>query len=163
MAHEIVPIRRRHVPGFHGVLDGVAREGRYLAMLEAPPLARVRRFVLDGLRTGRPQFVALDDEQVVGWCDVSRKEPEALRHSGVLGMGVARSHRGRGIGRDLLAATLESAKDCGIRRVELVVRVDNAAAIALYRRFGFVEEGRSRRYLCVHGRYDDALHMARLD
>ena len=162
MVHQIVPMQRRHVAGFHAVLDGVAREGRFLAMLEAPPLARVRRFVLDGLRVGRPQFVALADGQVVGWCDVSRKEYETLRHSGVLGMGVARSHRGRGIGRDLLAATLEAATHCEISRVELVVRVDNAAAIALYRRFGFAEEGRNRRALRVQGRYCDTLQMARL-
>src|SRR5690606_23138918 len=93
MGIEIVPIERRHAGGFREVLDGVARERRYIAFLEAPPLAEVRRFVLNGLRNGTPAFVAVDDGRVVGWCDVTRRLRPTTAHSGVLGMGVAASHR----------------------------------------------------------------------
>ena len=55
----IVPIGREHLAGFHAALDRVAREGRYLAMLQAPPFARTRRFVLESLRDGAIHFVAL--------------------------------------------------------------------------------------------------------
>jgi len=160
MAVEIVPIERRHIAGFREVLDGVARERRWLAFLEAPPLPRIRSFVLNGLRTGMTQFVAVDDGRVVGWCDVNPKTHETLRHSGVLGMGVAASHRGQGLGSALLRATLEAAFARGITRVELVVRADNAAAIALYERHGFELEGRLRAYLIVDGAGYDALAMA---
>ena len=163
MNWRIVPIERRHIAGFREVLDGVAREGRWLAMLEAPPAARVRSFVLGNLRTGNPQFVAVGDERVVGWCDVTRKLHATLRHSGTLGMGVAASHRRLGVGTALLAATLEAARARGFTRVELVVREDNAAAVALYRSHGFETEGRLRDYLVVDGRAYDALQMARLD
>jgi RimJ/RimL family protein N-acetyltransferase len=159
---EIQPIQRRHVAGFREVLDGVAREGRYLAFLEAPSPDRVRRFVLGNLRRGTAQFVAVDDEDVVGWCDVTPKAHETLRHSGTLGMGVAASHRGQGLGSRLLSTTLEAAAANGLTRVELVVRVDNAPAIALYRRFGFQLEGTCRRYMRVRGEWFDALLMARL-
>jgi ribosomal protein S18 acetylase RimI-like enzyme len=162
MSVEIVPIERRHVAGFREVLDGVARERRWLALLEAPPLPRVRRFVLNGLRNGMAQFVAVDDGRVVGWCDINPKTHETLRHSGVLGMGVAATHRGRGVGSALLRATLQAASARGITRVELVVRADNAAAIALYERHGFELEGRLRDYLFIDGRAFDALQMARL-
>ena len=162
MNWQVVPIERRHIAGFREVIDGVAREGRWLAMLEAPPAARVRNFVLGGLRAGNPQFVAVDGARVVGWCDVTRKSHETLRHSGTLGMGVAASHRGAGVGTALLAATLEAASARGLTRVELVVREDNAAAIALYLRHGFETEGRLRRYLVLDGRAFDALQMARL-
>ena len=160
MAVEIVPIERRHIAGFRDVLDGVARERRWLAFLEAPPLPRIRSFVLNGLRTGMTQFVAVDDGRVVGWCDVNPKTHETLRHSGVLGMGVAASHRGQGLGAALLRATIEAASARGIRRVELVVRADNAAAIALYERHGFELEGRLRDYMIVDGVAHDALAMA---
>jgi ribosomal protein S18 acetylase RimI-like enzyme len=122
----------------------------------------VRRFVQNGLRNGMAQFVAVDDGRVVGWCDVNPRTHETLRHSGVLGMGVAASHRGRGVGSALLRATLEAASARGITRVELVVRADNAAAIALYARHGFELEGRLRDYLVIDGRAYDALQMARL-
>ena len=161
MAVEIVPIERRHIAGFRELLDGVARERRWLAFLEAPPLPRIRSFVLNGLRTGMTQFVAVDDGRVVGWCDVNPKSHETLRHSGVLGMGVAASHRGQGLGSALLRATLEAVSARGITRVELVVRADNVAAITLYERHGFELEGRLRDYMVVDGVAYDALAMAR--
>jgi ribosomal protein S18 acetylase RimI-like enzyme len=143
------------------VLDGVARERCWLAFLEAPPLSRVRSFVHNGLRNGMAHFVAVDDGRVVGWCDVNPKIHAALRHSGVLGMGVAASHRRRGVGSALLGTTLEAAAAKGLWRIELVVRADNAAAIALYERHGFELEGRLQDYLIVDGRAYDALQMAR--
>lgn len=77
-------------------------------------------------------------------------------------MGVAASHRGRGIGGRLIATTLETALARGLTRIELTVRTDNLAAIALYRRSGFETEGQLRRYLLVDGVHYDALLMARL-
>jgi len=162
MGWQVVPIERRHIAGFREVLDGVARERRYLAFLEAPPVARMRRFVLDGLRAGISQFVAVDGGRVVGWCDVVPKSQETLRHSGTLGMGVAASHRGLGIGNALLRATLAGAFTRELTRIELVVRADNEHAIELYRRHGFELEGRLRRYIVVDGTAFDALQMARL-
>jgi len=159
---EIVPIQRRHIAGFREVLDGVARERRWLAFLEAPSMPKVRSFVLNGLRNGMTQLVAVDDGRVVGWCDVNPKTHETLRHGGVLGMGVAAAHRGQGLGSALLRATLEAACARGIERVELIVRADNAAAIRLYEKFGFEFEGRLRDYMIVDGRAYDALQMARL-
>ncbi len=162
MTVEIVPIERRHVAGFREVLDGVARERHYLAFLEAPPLTQVRRFVLNNLRSGAAAFVAVDAGQVVGWCDVTPKAHATLSHGGVLGMGVAATHRGGGVGGRLLMATVETALARGLTRIELVVRADNLAAIALYRRSCFENEGLLRNYLLLDGQYYDAFLMARL-
>ena len=162
MTVEIVPIERRHIAGFRDMLDSVARERRFLAYTEAPPMSDVRRFVLNNLKRGSPQFAAIDEGRVVGWCDVVPKPRETLRHSGVLGMGVAATHRGRGIGARLLAATLRAAAAGGITRIDLVVRADNAPAIGLYGRFGFETEGLLRDYIRIDGSAYDALMMARL-
>jgi ribosomal protein S18 acetylase RimI-like enzyme len=159
---EIVPIGRQHIAGFHSALDGVAKERRYLAMLEAPSFVRTRRFVVDSLKAGAVHVVAVADGEVIGWCDLRPKSAPTLRHSAVLGMGIITAFRGRGIGSRMLASTLELALVRGIRRSELIVRSDNAAAIALYRRFGFVEEGRCRNYMRVDDVDYDALLMARL-
>jgi RimJ/RimL family protein N-acetyltransferase len=159
----IVPIARRHLAGFHTAVDRVARERRHLAMLEAPSFARTRRFVLDSLKSGAVHFVAVaGHDEVIGWCDLRPKAQPTLRHSAVLGMGLVAPFRGLGLGSRLLAATLEAAERVGIQRAELVVRSDNAPAIALYRRFGFAVEGTLRDYLRVDGVSHDALQMARL-
>jgi ribosomal protein S18 acetylase RimI-like enzyme len=160
---QVMPIGRRHVAGFHAAVDSVARERRYLAMLQAPTLARTRRFVLDSLKGGAVHVVAVRGDEVLGWCDLRPKTAPTLRHSAVLGMGVVAEHRGRGIGSRMLAACLDLARERGIDRAELVVRADNAPAIALYRRFGFEVEGACRQYLRVDGVDYDALLMARLE
>jgi len=161
-SYRIAPLSTRHIAGFRAALDAVARERRFLALSEAPPLAKVRRWVLSSLRDGATHFVAIDDEDVVGWCDVRPKVHATLRHSGVLGMGVLSGYRGHGLGRQLLGATLEVAMAGGLSRIELTVRADNAPAIALYHRFGFETEGTCRRYMQVDGVWFDALLMARL-
>jgi ribosomal protein S18 acetylase RimI-like enzyme len=160
--YRILPLAPRHIAGFRAALDAVARERRFLALAEAPPLAKVRRFVLNSLRDGATHFVAIDQDTVVGWCDVRPKSQEALRHSGVLGMGVLGGYRGNGVGRQLLGATLDVALAGGLSRIELIVRADNAPAIALYHRFGFDTEGTCRQYMRVDGVWFDALLMARL-
>ena len=49
-----------------------------------------------------------------------------------------------------------------VLRMELTVFVDNSAAIALYRQFGFVIEGTMKGYALRDGRYIDVHAMARL-
>ena len=159
---QIVPIDRMHLAGFHSAVDDIAKERRYLTMLEAPSFTRTRRLVLDSLRAGAVHVVAVADDEVIGWCDLRPKAAVTLRHGAVLGMGIVAAYRGHGIGSRMLAVTLELAWAAGIRRAELHVRSDNAPAIALYRRFGFVEEGTCRNFICIDGVDYDALLMARL-
>lgn len=163
MPIEIVPIEPDHVEGLHATLDAVARERRYLAMTEAPPLASVRAFVHGNLENRNPQLVAVDAGAVVGWCDVFRKDWPVQRHSGVLGMGVLATHRGRGLGRALLSATLAASKAASFTRVELTVYEDNARAIALYEKAGFEREGLVRNCALFDGRYVHAILMSIID
>lgn len=63
-----------------------------------------------------------------------------------LGMAVARDWRRRGVGTALLEASLAAAREHGAHKVSLQVWPHNTGAIALYRRFGFGEEGVLRRH-----------------
>jgi RimJ/RimL family protein N-acetyltransferase len=157
-----VSISEEHIEGFRHALDSVARERRYLALFEAPPLRDVRAFVLYNIQAGIPQFVALEEANVVGWCDVLPKPQPAFRHTGVLGMGVVAAWRGRGIGSRLLQVALQAAWQREMTRLELTVRVDNERARRLYERFGFKVEGRCRRHMLMNGRYEDGYLMALL-
>jgi ribosomal protein S18 acetylase RimI-like enzyme len=101
-AVEIVPIAQGHIDGFHRALDIVARERRYLAFLEAPPIEATRTFVLDNIKRGHPQFVAVStDGEVVGWCDVTPMSRPTQAHRGVFGVGLLPQFRGQGIGTKL--------------------------------------------------------------
>lgn len=54
--------------------------------------------------------------------------------------------RGRGVGRALLDAAIDAARDRGCHVLRLEVRTDNPAAIALYERAEFSRTGRYRKY-----------------
>ena len=162
MTFRILPIAEEHIECFREVLDVVARERRYLAFLEAPPAAEVAAFVRGNIHKGRPQFVALVDDRVVGWCDILPLDRPVKSHGGVLGLGILPEHRGRGIGTALIEAALVAAKASGLTRVELVVREGNGRAIALYERLGFAREGVKRKAVRVDGAYEDAICMALL-
>jgi ribosomal protein S18 acetylase RimI-like enzyme len=158
----VVPMTLDRVEGFHAALDAVARERRWLAMIEAPPLEDVRKFVERTLDRGGAAFVALDGHRVVGWCDVVRRSGPGFEHAGVLGTGLLQEYRGLGIGRRLLEAALAGARDAGIERVELGVWASNDRARKLYERTGFATEGVQRRARLIDGIADDLVLMARL-
>ncbi|MEQ1919347.1 MAG: GNAT family N-acetyltransferase [Elusimicrobiota bacterium] len=158
----ITPITEAHAAGFHACLDAVAREKRYLAQYEAPPLVRVRAFVRESIASNASQFVALEGSTVVGWCDIFPHWAHAVRHCGTLGMGVLSAYRGKGIGGKLLAACVSKAKANGIIRIELEVRADNTSAIKLYERAGFRQEAVKRKALLFDGKHYDALQMSLL-
>jgi len=159
---EICPMTPAHIESFHRTLDMVARERRYLAFLQAPPLESTRAFVLALIKRGCPQYVAVAAGEVVGWCDVTPKDQPIYAHTGVLGIGLLPPYRGRGIGTKLMTTALAAAQAAGLHRVELTVRGTNRAAIVLYRKMGFEVEGCFRDAVEIDGVYENVLAMARL-
>jgi L-phenylalanine/L-methionine N-acetyltransferase len=109
-------------------------------------------------------LVAAVGGAVVGNCGLhnASKSPRR-RHVGNIGLAVRDDHHGRGVGSALMSAALELADGwLNMQRIELWVYVDNAAALALYRKFGFGIEGTCRAYAFRDGRYVDAYMMSRL-
>jgi ribosomal protein S18 acetylase RimI-like enzyme len=152
-----------HVASFHACLDAVARERRFLALVEAPLVEAMRGFVRSLVDSGGIQVLAVDaDGTVVGWCDIVRHGLEGFRHTGHLGMGVLPPCRGRGVGRSLALAAIERAWAAGLERVELEVFASNEPALRLYQKLGFVVEGLKRRARKIDGRSDDLIVMALL-
>jgi RimJ/RimL family protein N-acetyltransferase len=162
-AYQIVLIAEKHISGFRAAVAVVARERKYLAFLEAPPLEDATRFVLDNIAHGYPQFVVLSAHTVVGWCDMIPNRSRAIySHCGTLGVGLLPEFRGKGIGRQLMRRTIDAAFAFGLTRVELTVREGNANAIVLYRSLGFETEGLHRNAVCVEGKYENLYSMALL-
>jgi putative acetyltransferase len=76
-------------------------------------------------------------------------------------MGLLPEYRAKGIGTRLMQATLAKAKEFGLEKVELHVYSNNNAAIALYRKMGFEEEGLIKKYRKLDGGYTDCLLFAK--
>ncbi len=157
---EIVRIAEEYIPSFREAVDVVAREKKYLALLEAPPLEDTRRFVLKNIEERHPQFVVLNANTVVGWCDVIPNYTRVVyAHCGTLGVGLLPQFRGKGIGRKLIQRTIDAAFECGITRIELTVRERNVNAIALYKSLGFEVEGLHRNAVRIEGQYENLYSM----
>ena len=101
----------------------LAAPGRYYLVAESA-----------AARTGPPT--------VLGYAGLMRSGSEA----DVQTLAVLPAAQGRGLGGRLLAELVDRAAGQGAGAVLLEVRADNAAAIALYRRFGFEQISLRRRY-----------------
>jgi putative acetyltransferase len=108
-------------------------------------------------------LVAIIDERVIGNLGLDTVGAARRSHVATMGMSVHDDFQNRGVGSALMVAMIELADSwLGLRRIELEVYADNAAAIHLYEKFGFVIEGTARDYARRPGGFVDAHHMARL-
>ena len=70
--------------------------------------------------------------------------------------------RGHGYGRRMIEQVCHYLRDfVGLRKVSLEMLASNEPALALYRRLGFVEEGRLRNQFLTEGRFEDVLLLSR--
>lgn len=108
-------------------------------------------------------LVAEAGSEIIGSILLRGGERKAVRHTALLGISVAKGWRGAGVGNGLMKAAIEWAKASGVlERIELNVFTQNAPAIHLYEKYGFVVEGRRRKALYRDGRYHDNFIMALL-
>lgn len=108
-------------------------------------------------------FVAVADGHVIGNCGLHGNKNVRRQHAWGIGISVRDDWQGRGVGTRLMETLIDLADNwLGALRLELTVYTDNAAAIALYRKFGFVVEGTHRVFALREGQFVDALAMARL-
>lgn len=107
-------------------------------------------------------LVASDGDCALGFAHAERGRYLRSQHSATVVIGLLPRARGRGLGTRLLGAIDEWARRDGVSRLELTVMVHNVAAIGLYRKCGYVQEGVRRRSLVVDGRPVDELLMAKL-
>ena len=68
-----------------------------------------------------------------------------VRHRAEFGISVLRDYWGLGIGRALMRACIQCARNAGCLQLELDVVTENERAVALYKSEGFVEYGRNPR------------------
>ena len=107
-------------------------------------------------------LIAELDGQPVGHASLWPMGLKKVSHVLRLDMCVHLGHWRRGYGEMLLRALLDWAlHESAARKIELLVRSENAGAVNLYRKLGFVEEGRMKdRVRLRTGRYIDDISMA---
>jgi putative acetyltransferase len=116
-----------------------------------------------GLPAPGAMLVACLGETIVGELWLGPSRPARRAHAAGIGIMVHDDWRGRGVGTALFAALMDLTDNwLNLRRLELEVYADNAAALALYRKFGFEVEATLTRDAYRDGALVDSLAMARL-
>lgn len=107
-------------------------------------------------------FVAEVEGEVVGWLVFQSEGRIRTRHTGKFGLMIEKAHRGKGLGKQLIMKLLDWAqKHEVIEKVSLFTFATNTRAIELYKRLGFVEEGRKlKEYKFSDGTYVDDVIMS---
>ncbi len=146
--------------GFYDALCSVASEGVYLLTTTPPPYERMEKFVLDNIESNNAQYVAVLENQIIGWADIIPSNRNTMTHVGHLGMGVLASFRGKGIGSRLLEKTIAHAWEQKLTRLELEVFSDNEIAIQLYKKNRFEIEGIKKCARLFENKYQNITVMA---
>ncbi|HEY7659139.1 MAG TPA: GNAT family N-acetyltransferase [Actinomycetota bacterium] len=158
---EVRAARPADAESFLDAYRSVAAERRYV---QTEVVERTGRFYRRRFRRSvdaeGAHLLAVEAGRVVGSVSIRRSDHPVTRHVATLGMFVVSDRRGRGIGTALLHAALRWAGRNGVERVELTVYPTNTAALALYRRFGFAQEGRLVRHAKKSYGYEDEILMA---
>ncbi len=92
------------------------------------------------------EIVAVVDGVVAGTAGIEAVGAKyKLKHRAELGIAILKEYWGLGIGKALMEACIECAKNAGYTQLELNVVAENERAVSLYKKMGFVEYGRNPR------------------
>jgi RimJ/RimL family protein N-acetyltransferase len=101
------------------------------------------QYIQDHQKQGNVVLVAEIDREVIGMAAVENGNRKRISHVGCLHINVLKPFRGNGIGTSMLKLIFEwASQDTVIEKIGLGVFSNNAGAINLYKKLGFVEEGR---------------------
>jgi putative acetyltransferase len=128
---EIVDFHPDHAAAFKAL--NVAWITHYFA-LEPKDLEVLNDPVGKVIAPGGQILLALEDGAAIGCVALLNLKDGSFE---VAKMAVTEAHKGRGIGRDLMAACIERARQAGATRLYLETNSTLAPALGLYRRFGF--------------------------
>ena len=162
MQIQFKPLEIGDAEQFFALVNEMKDEGTYLFSTLRFPFEDTKTYIAKHVEVGSPIWGAFDGEKLVGWIDYNRGNFPEIEHIASLGMGLKRDYRGKGLGKALLGKCLESAKEGGIVKMELEVFASNTVAEKLYRKSGFVEEGRKVRGRKFNGKYEDLICMYKM-
>ena len=100
------------------------------------------------------------DNNIMGVITFSGESRPRIKHTGEFGIGIAKPYWGLGLGRIMIEALIEWAKESKVvRKIDLRTRTDNAKAIGLYESLGFIMEGKITRDCLVNNTFYDSYIM----
>jgi RimJ/RimL family protein N-acetyltransferase len=104
-------------------------------------------------------LVAEVDGKVVASSELSRRLSGYDKHLGSIGIAIKNGFRDLGIGTEMMKTLIEQGKSWGLKVLTLTAFANNARALHVYRKIGFVETGRIPNKFLKEGQYIDEVVM----
>lgn len=106
-------------------------------------------------------FTVFDGERAVGNCSISpHRNRLKLRHRCDFAIALEQAYCNDGLGTILMQKAIDKAREIGFEQMELGAYADNDRAIALYKKMGFQECGRTpKAFKLKDGTYIDEVNM----
>jgi len=121
--------------------------------------ARIKWFH-DHEATGMPMFVAEENGVVIAWSSLSIfRGKEGYRFTVENSIYIGEPHRGRGLGRRMLAGLIDSARDLGLHSIVAGIDADTEASIRLHASFGFEKVAHLKQVGYKFNRWLDVVFM----
>lgn len=151
----------KYAEKYNKALNAVAAEEKFICSSKSIPVEKSENEISKILQNNWLQYLALDNEEVVGWCKLTPRNDSFCRHVGVLSMAVVKEYRSQGVGSLLLRKVIQNAKEHGFEKIELEVFSRNNDAVNFYYKNGFLDEGERKNSAKFCDGYDHLLCMGR--
>ncbi|WP_421682508.1 N-acetyltransferase [Stutzerimonas urumqiensis] len=120
-----------------------------------------RAWLAERREQGYPVLVALgDNEHVCGYASFGPWRPhDGFRHTVEHSVYVRDGQRGSGLGRQLMQALIERARQLGKHVMVGAIESENRASVHMHQQLGFIHVGQMRQVGCKFGRWLDLTFM----
>ncbi len=129
---------------------------------EAPFTEEKEEQYISSLNVDPHKIMALGEinGELMAVSDISASSLPRMRYSGELGLSLKKKYWNIGVGQALLEYLIDWAKtDGNLKKINLHVKESNLAGIHLYKKLGFLEEGRLSRGMFINDKFFDLICM----
>ena len=150
-----MPTIRKAQPADAGAIAAIYNDyvTNSTASFETRPVStqEMRRRIA-GVAARHPYYVCEEDGEILGFCYAHPwKERAAYLHTWETTVYIARSHCGKGIGRQLMETLIDACRNAGCHALVACITGGNTASTALHRRLGFRQASLFKGVGCKHG------------
>ena len=106
----------------------------------------------------RPIFIYKENDEILGYCSLSDFNPEIAYDISVeISIYVAKKALKKGIGKQLLAHSLNEARGLNLKNIIALIFSKNEASLGLFLKFGFEKWGELPGVCLMDGEYKDVV------
>ncbi|KAH9080666.1 acyl-CoA N-acyltransferase [Lactarius deliciosus] len=134
--------------------DSVVQRTSFVEHLSPTQTEQFLQRTIQAIASGSLFFTVVEEKErreFIGHVSLNFKPPS--NRDAAVGIALKAEYRGRGFGTELMHWLITHGfREFGLNRISLTVLEDNTPALKMYKRIGFIDEGRNREANGSHGK-----------